>query len=193
MSEQQTQAFTRVEQLSLHPVTHDLRVILGRILERLAELEVTPQSEQNIARFPLYIRFDGQFLYVQNVCVPLHSRPLSCKLIQTFFQANRTELSRTKLMELVYDNAENGTPRLRKCAELNLNKLISRTRRLIEDALSGTCWAKQLEWLVFDTEAKKWELYALRHSPIKLLNESDSLILGNRLFENEEIKASSDL
>ncbi len=179
MEQQSKESHVKVSEISLKDFTRDVRQVMGQILRRLGELEDSSLGSEEDSRRPLYIRFDGHYLEIQNTSIPLYSRPLSCRLIGAFFQTKMAFVPRRTMIESVYNLDSQASVRLKKCAEINLNKLVSRTRQTIEEALVGTCWAGQMDWLVYDSDLKSWQLFVMRSSPRFLLEAErfPSLIL----------------
>lgn len=110
------------------------------------------------------VRFLGSSLCVNGVFIPLASRPLTLKLIATFFKDWERQADRDTILREVYDykGRDQGSERMSQSYDCNLNKLISRTRKLLEEALAPMGWGSNINWLAFDAKAKLWKLWELR-------------------------------
>lgn len=110
------------------------------------------------------VRFLGSSLCVNGVFIPLGSRPLTQKLIATFFEDWEREADRETILREVYGykGRSTGSERMNQSYDCNLNKLISRTRKLLEDTLAPLGWGSNFEWFVFDPKKKVWKLWNLR-------------------------------
>ncbi len=112
------------------------------------------------------IRLLGTNLCVNGIFIPLASRPLTFKLIASFFADVSLQVDRQCILQEVYgcQSRDKGaaSERMTQSYDCNLNKLISRTRKLIVEALASAGWSHSLKWIVFDAESKLWRLWAYR-------------------------------
>ncbi len=110
------------------------------------------------------VRFLGSSLCVNGVLIPLASRPLTLKLIAAFFKDWDRQVDRDTILREVYGykGRDLGSERMNQSYDTSLNKLISRTRKLLDEALAPMGWGANFEWLVFDPKTKLWKLWDLR-------------------------------
>jgi|GEM_PF-6639202 hypothetical protein len=146
---------------TLLQATHHMRETLDVILEQL-DLGHPSASSWSSLYVPPKVDLRGSNLLVNNVPVPLASRPLTLKLLQVFFQHPEHVADKLAITQSVYQQTPVTSIRRTQSNECNLNKLISRTRTFLELALVHLPWAARLEWLVYDHKERHWHLVMLK-------------------------------
>lgn len=109
------------------------------------------------------IQVFGQSVVCNGCRLDLARRPLSLKLFRLFCEKDDMRLTRSELVDGIYDLA--GKPLLsdrhREALFVNVVKLVSRTR-ILAAAYLGRGAGRGIEWFGYDAETKTWTLYRLR-------------------------------
>jgi hypothetical protein len=111
------------------------------------------------------IELIGTHLHVNKLVIPLRSRPKTLKLIEAFIQHKDGALSRQDLIQHVYGTqVDSGdlSPRLTFSLYQNALKLISRSRSLLNEAMSQQGRTPWIDWFVYDDSCRRWHFYKLR-------------------------------
>jgi hypothetical protein len=108
------------------------------------------------------IKLVEKMLWVNRILVPLASRQKTLTLIQAFFRSPSMTLSKAEIASAVYGIQKDASPRYIEAQEINLTKLLSRTRSFLEESLAHTYQAPPLDWLVFDIKTRRYRLYKIR-------------------------------
>jgi hypothetical protein len=108
------------------------------------------------------VRLVENMLWINRVLVPLASRHKTLTLIQAFFRSPTLTLSKAEIASAVYGIQKDASPRYIEAQEINLTKLLSRTRTFLEESLAHTHQARPLDWLVFDIKTRRYRLYKIR-------------------------------
>lgn len=103
------------------------------------------------------VRLIGSNLHVDDIIVPLASRPRTLALIAAFSGHGELSLSSNELVERVYyERGQEVSERLRHSSHQNLIKLTSRSRRFLEGAVNPHCGQFMIDWFYYDNTQKKW-------------------------------------
>jgi hypothetical protein len=108
------------------------------------------------------VRLVEKILWINSILVPLASRQKTLALIQAFFRSSSLTLSKAEIASAVYGVQKDASPRYIDAQEINLTKLLSRTRTFLEESLAHTHQAQPLDWLVFDIKTRRYRLYKIR-------------------------------
>lgn len=107
-------------------------------------------------------------LWINRIMIPLASREKTLFLIQAFFRSETLSLTKAEIISAVYGVEEHNSSRYREAQEINLTKLLSRTRSFLEESLEHTYLPFPLDWLVFDIKTRRYCLYRIRTEILKL-------------------------
>lgn len=123
-------------------------------------LDPTPKGDPDI-------RLVENSLWVNRIMLPLASRQKTLTLVQAFFRSETLTLSKAEIVSAVYGTDEHHSARYMEAQEINLTKLLSRTRSFLEEALEHMLQPSPIDWLVFDIKTRKYRLYQVRAEYLK--------------------------
>jgi hypothetical protein len=145
-----------------------LTVLSKNVHDAIAEIFAMAYSDaQNHSAFPAPesgpdVRLVENMLWINRILVPLASRQKTLILIQAFFQSSSLTLSKAEIASAVYGIQKESSPRYVEAQEINLTKLLSRTRTFLEESLAHSYQVQPLDWLVFDVKTRRYRLYKIR-------------------------------
>lgn len=98
-------------------------------------------------------------LFIGPYIVPLYGRKRMLSLVQFLIQQDGPA-QRIKIRKTIYkhDNEQDLSFRLRDSLDCSLSKLISRSRRFLQQALKDTPWGTSIEWFYYHEDQKSWSL-----------------------------------
>jgi len=107
----------------------------------------------------LRVSMENEVFICDEFEAPLHTRPLTSRLLFHLIAAGNIGLCATQISRLIYGEAslENRSPRYRQAAKHRIIKLISRARRWLTDECSGVL-PGQYKWLTYEPKDKRWHL-----------------------------------
>lgn len=110
-------------------------------------------------------------LHVGSYIIPLYGRKKMLHLVQVMIEGGR-DLNRPELRKAIYrtNTDEEQSFRLRDSQDCSLSKLISRSRRHLKLALSGTPWGQTIDWFVYSEKGKFWRLHEIRPNTLSIHN-----------------------
>ncbi len=120
----------------------------------------TRQETTRLAVKPKII-LENDILKYGNLMIPLYSRPMTVQLIRPFFETTDHFLSKEKILKKVYNYDQNSSYRIRQSHHQNLLKLISRSRKFLEEACQTANQGKNIEWFPFDKKQNCYRLYEI--------------------------------
>ncbi len=113
------------------------------------------------------IKLIDKSLWINRIMIPLASRQKTLTLIQAFFRSETQTLSKAEIVSAVYGIQEYSSARYIEAQEINLTKLLSRTRTFLEESLAHAHQPFPLDWLVFELKTRKYRLYKIRTDYLK--------------------------
>lgn len=138
-------------------VSDAINEIFSMAYSQTQELLYVPRSDSLTD-----IRLIEKSLWVNRTMIPLASRLKTFHLIQAFFKTETLTLSKAEILSAVYGTQCERSERYTAAQEINLTKLLSRTRSFLEESLNHIPQARPIDWLVFDIKARKYQLYKIR-------------------------------
>lgn len=149
-------------ELTLHRIS---AMIAGLIsdMESSNKKSVTLAKSQEQWLQPKIQLCDGN-LHVNDLIIPLRSRPKTLALIEAFMSRPGLRLSKQEIIQLVYQSdgqAGEISPRLQFSYYQSMLKLISRSRSLLDQAINQSLSDRWIEWFVHDDLNKQWILYRI--------------------------------
>lgn len=140
--------------------------ITQKILDNLGleqannELRFLKRSTGN--EIPGRIVYKNRGLAIGGLTIPLSHRPMTAKLVRSFFQVSDHFLSKDDLIEKVYDvSASSLSPRMKHSLSQNAIKLMSRSRSFLDEACEIHGVEGNIRWFYFDRMRHKWGLYEI--------------------------------
>jgi hypothetical protein len=112
----------------------------------------------------------------------LKNKPLTFKLIAAFVNHELMAISKSDLMNLVYNQSdyEDRSDRFKLAMQQNLIKLISRSRKLMATAIQPIYQGK-VDWFWYDGLRETWHFYRLREQGLP------NLVLSEGRFEHTSL------
>jgi hypothetical protein len=138
-------------------VTDAINEIFSMAYAQTQELIFQPKLESGPD-----IRLMEKSLWVNRTMIPLASRLKTLQLIQAFFKSETLTLSKAEIVSAVYGSQHERSERFALAQDINLTKLLSRTRGFLDESLSHMPQARPIDWLVFDIKTRKYQLYKIR-------------------------------
>ncbi len=117
----------------------------------------------------LKIVIDGHRVYCGEKCLDLTKKVKMLALFKVFVSAPNYRLSKEKLVEKIYLRSIDHQPSLRQqiCLEHNIVKLLSRARKIAQNALTFPHQKHMsLDWFVYDPYEKAYQLFRLRNKKL---------------------------
>ncbi len=113
------------------------------------------------------IKLQGPILWVDHFMLSLSSRPTTLRLIKAFFSNQELSLSREEICSAIYGDMDEKSPRFVIAKSTAMTKLLSRTRGMLEQALTRTEQQMQISWLVYNDKTQRYHLF--KYFPINQL------------------------
>jgi len=110
----------------------------------------------------IHLRLTDDNLWINQIMIPLNSRPRTLGLLQAFFKAENFILDKNGILEAVYGPFKQRSERFAESQDNSLTKLLGRTRHYLETCLSSHYQFRNMEWLVYDGKNKKYHLFMMR-------------------------------
>ncbi|MFW7380106.1 MAG: hypothetical protein ACOH5I_14930 [Oligoflexus sp.] len=156
------------EQENMEDALQQMSSLIGQILaqfQKKPDVESPPTSTSFWYQPTIQLR-EGH-LIVDGLIIPLLSRPKTLSLIEAFLTKPNLSLSRHEIIQQVYHHPrpEDLSPRLFFSCNQNILKLISRSRRLLEQATNCNLQNSWVEWFVHNESTKEWLLYRVHGQP----------------------------
>lgn len=101
------------------------------------------------------VKLSSRYLYIGNCLISLHGKKRTFQLIEVLLQ-HKDGIYHDDLRTLMFGRTSNN-PRILKAQNVSLEKLITRTRTMIRDALAETEWAKKVQWCVYRDRDDSWK------------------------------------
>lgn len=138
-------------------VSDAINEIFSMAYSQTQELLFIPRSDSATD-----IRLIETSLWVNRTMIPLASRQKTFQLIQAFFKTDSLTLSKAEILSAVYGAQCERSERYTAAQDINLTKLLSRTRSFLDESLTHIPHARPIDWLVFDIKSRKYQLYKIR-------------------------------
>jgi len=115
------------------------------------------------------IALKGSNLHIGHHILSLQGRKKTLRLMEAMLSSGcggQEGFKRDQLRAHVYHDQDFATvasraepsQRLRESQDGSLSKLISRSRRFINESLQDTDWSRSLDWFVYSDKERKWQL-----------------------------------
>jgi len=156
-------------------ILHHVNSMIGNLISELQiAAESAPKSSASQGTwYQPKICLQGSHLIINELVIPLATRPKTLVLIEAFLSNSSRKLTRQEILKIVYQNHRSDddiSSRLYFSCYQNMLKLISRSRRLLDQAVNRNMEDNWIEWFVHDKASKQWALYQV-HGLTKQVSE----------------------
>ena len=135
------------------------KIIMKTLMEMEVESAVKDVDNKTLANESDGVYYSNESLILENMVIPLGQRPLTDKLVRSFFESSEHFLSKEEILSFVY-NVDVSDLSERRLISLhqNLLKLLSRSRTFLRNACRSQMMEDRFLWFYFDQSKQKWSL-----------------------------------